>query len=400
MPGRNTVPGEAEADEAPHAGVLLGALTELYRYALESDPWTSIMAGLTPLFGADKAIFGRIDRTYPRHSVIRSFGVERETAVAFVGRNVEDAPELWRAMLALSGGSVFCASELVAKQVLRPAPPRQSSSVLPGVEHVLGAVLENTMQFYSHLAFMRAGSDFDDGDRKMLAALLPHLRSILQINQSITLGDAARREALLRFERARQPVVVLDRSGYALYANQAAQRVLAQTDGVELRFGRFIFQDVATQVEFERLVRTAMLDAQEATAPAAGRIRVPRRGVGSPYMISVVPVSRPGDRAVLPEGAGCLVLIHDLDVSDPLPLDGLAWLYRLTPAEARVCDVLFRSASIDRTAGELGLTRNTVRSHLKSIYSKLGITTQGQLMQRLANSTRLTNGAETGEAGN
>jgi DNA-binding CsgD family transcriptional regulator len=67
---------------------------------------------------------------------------------------------------------------------------------------------------------------------------------------------------------------------------------------------------------------------------------------------------------------------------------------RLTPAEARVCESLFRTGSVDAVAEDLNLTRNTVRSHLKSIYAKFGVVSQGQLMQRLANSLRLTEGID------
>jgi DNA-binding CsgD family transcriptional regulator len=194
-------------------------------------------------------------------------------------------------------------------------------------------------------------------------------------------------------------VVVLDRSGYAIYINDVAKRVLAQADGVELKFGRFLFQSIPTQMEFERLVRTAMIAVQGDLPPVPREIRVSRRGPGSPYAMSVIPVSRSADRAVLPDGAGALVFIHDLEAPNPLPLERLAWLYRLTPAEMRICEALFRVGSVDAAAADLGLSRNTVRSHLKSIYSKFGITTQSQLMQRLANSIRFTDGIDRNQAG-
>jgi DNA-binding CsgD family transcriptional regulator len=128
------------------------------------------------------------------------------------------------------------------------------------------------------------------------------------------------------------------------------------------------------------------------TIPIPHEVRVPRYGPGSPYAMSVIPLTNSGDRAVLPDGAGCLVLLYDLEVANPLPVDRLAWLYRLTPAESRVCEPLFRAGSVDAVAVDLSLTRNTVRSHLKNIYAKFGVVSQGQLMQRLANSLRLTEG--------
>ena len=103
---------------------------------------------------------------------------------------------------------------------------------------------------------------------------------------------------------------------------------------------------------------------------------------------------RYSDRVLLPDGAGCLVLIHDVAGLNPLPLQRLSWLYGLTPAEIRVCESLYQAGSVDAVAEHLHLTRNTVRSHLKTIFSKFGVSTQGQLMQQLANSVRLTEGGQ------
>jgi DNA-binding CsgD family transcriptional regulator len=97
---------------------------------------------------------------------------------------------------------------------------------------------------------------------------------------------------------------------------------------------------------------------------------------------------------LLPHGTACLIAIHDLDRVHGLPLDRLASLYGLTPAELRTCESMYRSGSVDSAARALSLTRNTVRSHLKSIYAKFGVTNQGQLMLRLVNSVSLTDGIE------
>jgi DNA-binding CsgD family transcriptional regulator len=162
--------------------------------------------------------------------------------------------------------------------------------------------------------------------------------------------------------------------------------VLKNADGLELKFGRFLFENVTTQAEFERAVRVAAASIGSDIAAAPYKIRVTRRSVGSPFALAIVPVHTNADRALMPEGAACMILIHDLDRVDELPLDRLSWLYRLTPAEARICESLYRMGSIDSAAQDLSLTRNTVRSHLKSIYGKFGVATQGQLIQRLANS--------------
>jgi DNA-binding CsgD family transcriptional regulator len=91
------------------------------------------------------------------------------------------------------------------------------------------------------------------------------------------------------------------------------------------------------------------------------------------------------------------VLIYDADLARDLPAARLAFLYRITPSEQRVCESLFRTGSVDGVADEICLSRNTVRSHLKRIFAKFGVATQAQLMQKLANSVSMPEGPDDAE---
>ena len=283
---------------------------------------------------------------------------------------------------------MYRSTELWPTDVPRTGPLYEQVGQPAGLEYVLGVILENSPAFFTNMAFMQAGVDFSETDKDALRALVPHLQATLQIGRRIALGDAGRHEALLSFERAHQAMVVLDRSGYRLYSNDSANRILTSAAGISIRHGRFMFDSVTVQGEFERLVRLALTAQGAEIGSVPGEVLVPRPAGGPPYGLSVLPVYRSSDRALLPDGAGCMVLIHDLAGLSPLPQRRLASAYGLTTAELRICESLYRTGSVETTAANLCLARNTVRSHLKSIYTKVGVGSQGQLMLRLANSVR------------
>lgn len=56
----------------------------------------------------------------------------------------------------------------------------------------------------------------------------------------------------------------------------------------------------------------------------------------------------------------------------------------LSPAEARVAALLGRDDGYERLARALGVSVETVRSHAKSIYRKLGVRTRHAAVARLA----------------
>lgn len=384
-PGGQSVPSPLTAEQA------LGIIARIYQAAMEPDPWPKILQILAPVYSTNKAAFINIDLNHPRESITRLTGIDERHRQALSRRSTA-GNHLWQASGRLPSGSTFVGTELMSEERMRNDPLYADVAVPAGLEFVVGAVLENRPEQASVICFMRASENFDSSDKSSLQLILPHLQTALLLSRRLAAVDAARSRALRFFDRARQPFVILDRSGFAIYTNEQAKVLLQHSDGIRLKLGRFLFDSISIQGEFERVVRLALAVHDSDIAPQPTEVRVPRSGTGAPYALSVIPVDNSSDRALLPEGAGCLVLIHDLQSVDPLPATRLAWLYRLTPAEMRICESLYRGGSVDSVADDLNLTRNTVRSHLKSIYSKFGVTTQGQLMKRLTQSARLAEG--------
>lgn len=380
------------AGESPEP--LLEVLRGVFAATLQPDSWRLMLRILAPVFGTAKGLFLQVDRVCPSASVTEGVGLAPDILQALRERNLDD-DYMWQAALRLPAGAVFRSGDLYPSQVMYRGPLYERIAVPGGIEHVLSANLENTPAYFSNVCFLRADEGFTEAAKEALAQIVPHLQAALQIARRIALGDSGRREALMSFDRAHQPLVVLDRSGYAIYCNEPARRFLERSDGLALKFGRFLFDDVAMQGEFERAVRLAVSGADtngEVLPPQ--RLRVSRQPPAAPVAISVVPARRPNDRALLPEGAGCMVLITGSEPLAEFPVEQLAWLYRLTAAEAKICAALYRLGSIESTAQHLHLTQHTVRSHLKSIYAKFGISSQGQLMARLVRLIHLSEGVD------
>jgi DNA-binding CsgD family transcriptional regulator len=66
---------------------------------------------------------------------------------------------------------------------------------------------------------------------------------------------------------------------------------------------------------------------------------------------------------------------------DPLLLREL---HGLTVAESDVAALLFNGQSAQAAARYLGISVNTVKSHLKQVFKKCGVRTQAELLQGLA----------------
>ena len=60
---------------------------------------------------------------------------------------------------------------------------------------------------------------------------------------------------------------------------------------------------------------------------------------------------------------------------------------KLTPREREILPLLIQHRTLESIADELGVSRNTVKSHVKHIYEKLGVDTRQQLQDKAAAKT-------------
>ena len=96
---------------------------------------------------------------------------------------------------------------------------------------------------------------------------------------------------------------------------------------------------------------------------------------GPPYG----PVSAPLQRTAT-------VILRDPARRLRLAAADLEQLFSLSPAEARLAQLLADGLSMDEAAMQLGVSRNTVRSQLQAVFAKTGTNRQGDLVRLLLSS--------------
>jgi len=172
-------------------------------------------------------------------------------------------------------------------------------------------------------------------------------------------------------------VVLLDARGRVLDANSLAVRVLEAGDGMALRSGRLVFADAALDLRLSRMIAQYGGGAAGATAVIAARVC---RSGGASYRVVVTPVPRDADE----RDVAFVALIYAPDELREISTDVLRELYGLTPAQAQVARSLFSGRSVEESAAALNLSLNTVRTHLKHIFTRCEVQSQAELLHLLA----------------
>jgi DNA-binding CsgD family transcriptional regulator len=202
-------------------------------------------------------------------------------------------------------------------------------------------------------------------------------------------------------------MLVVDARARVLHANRAARELLGEVRDPARGCGALVFRDAATQRAFERV-----LASYEACAPIAaacggtptdddadwsdpGLDDAPERQFlvrdatgGIVARATVEPLQRSSRDDTVGSGAH-LVSMQRQPVPRAVSTHSLRALYGLTACEARVAATTLAAHSVDDLALRLGLSRNTVKTHLKRVFRKCEVASFAQLAALVATGPRL-----------
>ena len=182
----------------------------------------------------------------------------------------------------------------------------------------------------------------------------------------------------------RHGVLLLDDSGAVRFANEVAERILQQQDGLRLKarigsLGTLSADDPVARAALEGALRSNLHTLATDARHFAHAIPVRRPSGLANYAVQVsyLPESNPYQSGLLVPRA--VVFIKDgALVAQPEPAF-LQRLYGLTQAEARAALALCDGGSLDAVAAQLNVRLNTLKTHLKNIYVKTSVDSRAAL---------------------
>ncbi|MFO1151185.1 MAG: helix-turn-helix transcriptional regulator [Alsobacter sp.] len=217
-----------------------------------------------------------------------------------------------------------------------------------------------------------------------LDALRGHIARASLISTRLRLEQARNTTEL--FAALGLPAAVIGPGGNVLAANA----LLENTPGIKSRaFGRLGYQSTrARGTQADPLASLADGQPRPRSVPLPGGPDAP------PIVVHEVPITRSAHDVFA--GGQKLIYLTPVTSEGAPPAHILSGLFDLTPGETRVAQRLASGRGVDEAAGDLGLSRETIRSHLKAILSKVGVRGRPELVALL---TRAASGPSFTEPG-
>lgn len=205
-------------------------------------------------------------------------------------------------------------------------------------------------------------------EMEALRIIAPHLRRAVLISNLLD-GATVRAET---FEAALSAMtsgaVIVDGEMGILHANTVARAMLEDGDPIQDNEGRLELPAEVVPGQLQAAILAA--SGHESEMGRRGMGIPARRRNGMPLVIHVMPLKHRTQRSGLRLSAVAAVFVSETGARAPVPIDAVSMLFELTPAEARVFELVAIGQSIAQIAEALSVAQTTVKTHLASLYSK------------------------------
>jgi DNA-binding CsgD family transcriptional regulator len=222
---------------------------------------------------------------------------------------------------------------------------------------------------------------FGESEKAALQKLLPHLKRAALLQGEM---ESARRQITMYTEhvnRYSHAIFLTDADARVVHASAGARKIAAARDGLRIVDGTLRVSAVTRETAFRRDVKELSKGGN------LRRLDVPRPSGQEPYRLLLMPAT---DCGTFPMGVALpAVSILAVDTANHGEPDEapLRLLFPFTPAEARVAGKLALGRSPEEIASHLGISVETVRTHLKRALAKTRTTRQGELISLILRST-------------
>jgi DNA-binding CsgD family transcriptional regulator/PAS domain-containing protein len=255
-----------------------------------------------------------------------------------------------------------------------------------GIGDSAGAVLERQPEYSNVMIMGRLTRQpgFSPADMRMFGTVLPHLARAWRVRRA--LAEMEEMVGTLRFvlDRIERGVIVAGPGGEVRFANRAADALLSRGGSLDASRGRL---RAARPHHTDALL--ALIDRAAATGVGAHSVAVDAVAIpsanGDPPLAVVAEPLAPAHSEVLGHHSvpGAILFIGDSEACTRPPIERLRVVYGFTPAEARLTAMIVEGHGIASAAQALGVSANTVKFHLKTVFEKVDVTRQTQLVRRV-----------------
>ncbi|MBK8177272.1 MAG: hypothetical protein IPK66_19045 [Rhodospirillales bacterium] len=359
-------------------------VADFYDASLDAAGWPQALFAIAEWCKADAAFLLNHDFGTGTGAIERAIGIGADAQASYRHHHGKANAWLQAEHFFRGANAVVRGSDILDAHAIKSTPFYRSWLKPIGILPHLFAVLERQNGRVTLLVLARREqkADFNDEIVEDLGALLPALSRAVRVDASLRAHRALERSAMRAIDSMPCGVAILDRNGALIEANPFAKAVIDAHEGVVIINGGLATDVAGRRMKLKDMLPSGLETTSKAVADHLSMLSVPRASGKRPLNLMIVPLDDALDGRA-PDGPAALLFIGDPERAARFDQTRIARLYGLSRAESRVAALLASGYRLEQVAEALDIAYETVRKHLKQIFSKTGTYRQAELVRML-----------------
>jgi DNA-binding CsgD family transcriptional regulator len=346
-------------------------IQSLYGALIAKDPWHDFLLRLRDYLNAKHAALILTPPNSPVLGTLINPTAPTEEMQRYLERYLSIDP-----FTNLPDGKIVDLLEYVPEESLKQTTYYKEWLKHADGSHFLGVDIRSSVGFVARLRIVRApgGAPFTADERALLERIIPHFRQVIEIFQRDEIQRCEQAMMAGAVEQFSVGAIILDHTNQIVRQNDLATAILEEGDGISIAGKRISFANPTYETRLRDLMREV-----EGPNKCAASFCVKRASGRRDLHVTISRVKTP---SFMQTGSTPAVALFLSDPERQCMVTGSAVreLLPLTPTEAEISASLANGFSVCETATRLGVAETTVRTHLRSIFAKTGVTRQPQLV--------------------
>jgi DNA-binding CsgD family transcriptional regulator len=228
-------------------------------------------------------------------------------------------------------------------------------------------------------------ADFGIDERRLIERLAKHLANSMSLRAQMQSARISSRFYERTMDQLGVAALFLNAAGELVDINQTGSLLLSHRRGLHLRGGKLIAGEGRNNERLRALLRSLQTADSSVSQHAPQGLRLLDDN-GQP-LLEIVGRRLPHDGAIEAQMPVMVLLVTSCREEIKQPCGNLLRdIYGFTACEAHLAKLLIQGYSTQEAASQLGVSINTIKTHLKGIFEKTGYNKQSQVVAILNNS--------------
>ena len=364
---------------------ILDIVAHIYESIAYDDVWEEVLNQIAALIRAHSGNLFVLDRQTQHISLINA-ALDRDSIAHYIETLAHyDAPR--KALEDSTTGAIRLGSELHTDHLPGASEAYDRFAAQHQWDQAIGACFYRDSQFIACIQFHRSQAEerFDNKTKKTLGILVPHLSRAFGISVQTKLAQLQTQVQSQVESLTDTALYLVQDKGITRPMNAKAEEIARANLVLSLSNERLQFRHALTHKRMQHLIQRCILAAQGKEAFPGGFVRQESFEVhNQEWHMAVSPYRNTSHNHHMWKAKGALVIVRPVAPGSFHRLNTvLSDFYGLTASETEVLIKTVSGLSSSEIADELSLTRECVRSRLKKIYQKTGVSNQVQLTHNI-----------------